>query len=456
MAKAPRIASFVLATIGIALTAERSTGQIQTTSILHANVVDVTDGRILSNQTINIDGSTVRSVTPNGPPLTGARVIDATGRFVIPGLWDMHGHLEYTGASSLQLYVANGVTGLRDMGTSLDLVLEMRDSTRSGRTLGPRIVASGPSLSQPVGPQPGNALHEFGRLNYDKHILRVDTAADGRSVVQLLAQRGVDFIKVHGGVPREAYFAIAQEARRQNLPLVGHVPSSVTFEEAIEAGQIGFEHLNSMRLWAACSGPASYGAEACRSHFDGLARRGVWQTPTLLMYREMMAMNTPASAVAPTQLEYATRSLKALWAWRLQLLQPSPGIVESMRSTADVAAVVTKDLSASGVGILAGCDEMIAGFCVHDELALMVRGGMPALGALQTATINPARFLGLTRTLGTVAADKEADLVVLDANPLDDIGNLKRINAVVVKGRVLDRAALDEVLAAVRAAAPGQ
>jgi imidazolonepropionase-like amidohydrolase len=333
-------------------------------------------------------------------------------------------------------------------------VLEWRESTRSGLLLGPRIVAAGPSLARLIGEPSANTAYEFGRLRYQTHIQRVETAAEGRAAVQMLRQRGVDFIKVHSQVPREAYFAIAQETRRQGLPLVGHVPETVTFDEAIEAGQIGFEHLNGMRLWTACSGPAPYRAESCRAYFEGLGRRGIWITPTLLPYRETIAMNTPLSAIDADQLAYASRPLKEYWAWLQQLLPPLPEVLASMRSEADVAAMVTTDLADSGVGILAGCDVMLPGFCVHDELALMVRGGMSTLSALQTATINPARFLGLTRTHGTVEAEKQADLVVLDANPIDDIAHLRRIRAVVVNGQVLDRPALDLVLAAVRTVAP--
>jgi hypothetical protein len=203
------IACCVFASISVATTPERPATQPQATSILHANIVSVTDGLVLTNQTINIEGGTIRSVAANGPPLTGARIVDATGRFVIPGLWDMHAHLEFTGASSLQLYVANGVTGLRDMGTSLDKVLEFRESTRSGVVLGPRIVAAGPSLKQSE-PEAG----PYQTRPYQTHLLRVDTAADGRAAVQMLKRRGVDFIKVHGRLPREAYFAIAEEAGR--------------------------------------------------------------------------------------------------------------------------------------------------------------------------------------------------------------------------------------------------
>ena len=216
-AKAVAIGCCVLAFIATA--SGRPAAQAPVVSILHANVVSVTDGLILTDQTINIEGGTIRSVTPEGPTLTGAQIVDATGLFVVPGLWDMHGHLGQTGASSLQLYVANGVTGVRDMASALDTVLELRESTRSGRVLGPRILTAGPSLMDATGLEPSQT-----------HVLHVDTAASGRAAVQMLKRRGVDFIKVHGRVPREAYFAIAEEARGQNLSLVGHLPEEIAFE----------------------------------------------------------------------------------------------------------------------------------------------------------------------------------------------------------------------------------
>ncbi len=210
------------------------------------------------------------------------------------------------------------------------------------------------------------------------------------------------------------------------------------------------------RLWTRCAGGTEYRLGPCRAFFESLARAGVWQTPTIVTLREGVVVNTPMSTIGVEQLAYATRSLKAYWASMQQVLRPSPAITQVLRAQADVHAAVTADLAEIGVGILAGCDYMVPGFCLHDELALMVRGGMSTLAALQTATVNPARHLGLTQTLGTVDVDKEADLVVLDANPLTDIANLKRIRAVVVRGRALERPALDAVLAEVKAVAATQ
>lgn len=417
------------------------TPQTRTLAIARVNVVDVVAGRIVPNSTVTVSGKTVASVSQDAAPPVGAQVVDGQGTFLIPGLWDMHAHMEASGESWLQLYVANGVTGVRDMGSDLDLILRMREATSSGRVLGPRILAAGPILDDAPGDWPFR--------------MRVKTAEDGRAAVQLLKRRGVDLIKVHDNTPRDVFFAMAEEARRQNLPLAGHVPRGLSVEEVIEAGQRDIEHLSNSELWRPCSGGQEYRAAACRPFFDMLARRGIWQTPTLAAVSEIATIGTSASAVSADRLAYAGPSIRAMWAGN-QGLFATPEVVRILRARAEVGAVVTADMAKAGVGILVGCDTMIAGFCVHDELVAMVRGGMSPLAALQTATLNPARYFGLEQTLGSVAPGRTADLVLLDANPLMDITNVRRIRAVVVAGRLLDRSELDKMLAQVKTAAGQQ
>jgi len=331
--------------------------------------------------------------------------------------------------------VANGVTGIRDMASTLDFILELREATSSGLVLGPRIFAAGPILDDAPGDWPLR--------------MRVKTAEDGRAAVQLLKRRGVDLLKVHDNTPRDAYFAIAAEARRQGLPLAGHVPLAVTIEEAIDAGQRDISHLRNLGLWIPCSEGEEYRPEACRPFFERLAREGVWQTPTLVAQAEIGTIATPASSVPAERLSYASSDLRAMWAG-IQDEFITPDLVSVLRSRAAVGAVVVNDMAEVGVGVLAGCDAMVAGFCLHDELVAMVRGGMTPLAALRTATLNPAQSLGLLSTHGSVAAGKIADLVLLDANPLEDINNVRRIQAVVLAGRLLDRVDLNAILAQVK------
>jgi imidazolonepropionase-like amidohydrolase len=416
---------------------ESPAAQTRALAITHVAVVDVTNGRIIPDSTVVVDGSTISDVASNTRPPANAQIVDGTGKFLIPGLWDMHAHTEASGEAWLPLHVANGVTGIRDMGSALDYILRLRDATASGSILGPRIFAAGPILDDAPGDWPFR--------------MRVKTADDGRAAVQLLKKRGVDLIKVHDNTPQPVFFAIADEARRQHLPLAGHVPRGLTVEQVVEAGQRSIEHLSNGDVWRRCSGGSTYKPEACRPLFEMLAKKGVWQTPTLVAGSEILSIGTTRSEVSAEQMAYAGKQIRRMWAANQRLVPPEA--LKALRETAATGAVVTNDMARAGVGILAGCDTMIAGFCVHDELAAMARGGMAPLTALQTATLNAARYFGIERTAGSVERGQRADLVLLDANPLADVNNVRRIRAVLVAGRLLDRRALDQLLSQARAAA---
>jgi Amidohydrolase family len=429
----PVFAVIVIATVAV-------TTQAPMLAITGVNVVDVIEGRIVPNSTVVITGDTITSVQQNGAPPRDARLVDGLNKFLIPGLWDMHAHIQGNEKAWLPLYIANGVTGIRDMGADLDFILDIRGATASRRTLGPQIVAAGPILDDAPGDWPLR--------------IRVRNPDEGRDAIQFLKRRGVDLIKVHNFTPRDVFFAIVDEARRQQLPVAGHVPLKVTIQEGIDAGMLTIEHMSEDgRVWKTCSGGAQYRPDACRPFFEMLARRRVWQTPTLVALSELAVIGTAASSISRDQLAYANKRFLEFHAANQSFFLKRPEIVGIFNNLAEVAKVVTRDMAAADVGILAGCDGMIAGFCVHDELATMVAGGMTPAAALQTATVNPARYLGREMTLGTIAAGGSADLVLLDANPLEDIANVRRIRAVFTAGRFLDRSALDQLLTQARAAA---
>ena len=403
--------------------------------ITNVTVIDTVSARALANHTVIVDNDRIVTVAPNGSVPAGAQRIDGRGKFLIPGLWDMHAHHQLTGEESLPVFVAAGVTGTRDMGGDLEAILSLRARTASGELLGPTIVAAGPILdNRPAFP----------------FRLTVRNADEGRTAVVTLKQRGVDLIKVHDGTPPDAYFAIADEARRQGLPVAGHLPRGVTLEEAVAAGQRSIEHLAGLRLLNSCSTPAGYSAEQCRPLFALLAKAGVWQTPTLVNWRKMFTLDTPAGDQDGDHVAYLSAGVREFLAMNRKMSKISEQGVRDMVQAAKTAASQISDMNRAGVGILAGCDGMVAGFCIHDELALMVEGGMSAAAALQTATINPARYLGREAESGSVAVGRRADLVLLDANPLDDVHAVSRIAAVVLGGRLLDRQALDATLATAR------
>jgi hypothetical protein len=409
--------------------------QVRRLAITNVNVVDVTSGAVLPTRTVVITGDTITDISDGAAP-AGIEIVQGQGKFLIPGLWDMHAHIQGRERGWLALYVANGVTGIRDMGGDLEPILASRAATASGRVLGPQIIAAGPILDDAPGDWPLR--------------MRVRNAEQGRAAVQLLKRRGVDLIKVHNFTPRDAFLAIADEARRQNLPVAGHVPLKMTAEEAIEGGLMNVEHLS--KMWMPCSGGREYRPGACAPFFTMLAQREIWQTPTLVAGHETAVIGTPASTLNPDHVAYANKYLRGMWAGNQSLL-PSSDVIQILKAQAQIALTVTRDMARAGVGILAGCDALIAGFCVHDELAKMVEAGMTPLAALQTATLNPARHLGMEETLGTIAVGKRADFVLLDANPLEDIANVRRLHAVMLRGRLLDRGSLDNLLSEAQAAA---
>jgi imidazolonepropionase-like amidohydrolase len=418
-------------------TAIVSNAQTQDTiAIAGVSVIDTINGRAVPVRTVTIRNATIVSVTAGTATAPGVRRVDGRGKFLIPGLWDMHAHHQMTGEASLPLFVANGVTGTRDMGADLDLILRLRQRTASGDVLGPRIMAAGPILDDRPPDWP--------------YRLTVRSADEARKAVQLLKERGVDLVKVHDRTPPEAYHAIADEARRQGLPFAGHLPRGITIEAAAAAGQRSIEHLAGLRLFNQCSGGPTYSAEKCRTFFEWLARSGMWQTPTLVNWRTMFTLGTPEGDAEQDHLTYASPGLLEFLALNRTMSNVSAEAVRNLVAAADAMAVAVADMQKAGVGILAGCDGMVAGFCLQYELKLFVKGGMPAAAALQSATINAARSLGLEKVHGTVDAGKRADLVLLDANPLDDIANVSRIHAVVFDGRLLDRTQLDATLASVR------
>jgi imidazolonepropionase-like amidohydrolase len=443
-------------------------------AITHANVIDVTGGPTQRNYTVVISGDRITEMGNSSKIRApkNAEVVDATGKFLIPGLWDMHVHPD--GKDYLPLFIANGVTGIRVMwGDPEDH--EWRKAIEAGDLIGPRMIIASPLVD---GPKP-----------YWRGSISVSSEAEARQVVIKAKQDGADFVKVYQFLPRDLYFAIADEAKKQAMPFAGHVPISVSAQEASSAGQKSFEHL--VGILPACSSrsadllkgqqddltegllakPRFWGAHVVESRQmmldtyspDQVAAlcavlkgNGTWQVPTLTLLR-MFAYGDDPAFLKDARLKYVPIHTRASW---------DPSAIDGKRSPEDFAYMkreFQKDLEVvgamqrAGVGILAGTDTAnpfcFPGFSLHDELGLLVQAGLSPMEALQAATLNPARFQGKENDLGTVEKGKIADLVLLDANPLDEIGNTKRIAAVVSAAKFYSRAALDRMLAKVEAVA---
>ncbi|AMJ65720.1 amidohydrolase family protein [Hymenobacter sp. PAMC 26628] len=437
-----------------------SAAQAQQLAIVHAKIIDVATGAIRPDMTVVISGSRIVRVGPSAKanPKAG-RVVDARGQYLIPGLWDMHTHVYFDGTAAagtdliLPLLLANGVTGIRDMGSQLDSILQARAAVAAHRRLGPRLVVSGPMLDGPKSPY--------------KAAIPVATAEEGRRAVDMLKARGVDFIKIQSYVPRAAYFAIAAEAKAVGLPFEGHVPDAVSATEAVAAGQRTFEHLIGI-FEASSTDEAKYvaGGEKSPGRFLAtydaareaaavrlLAAHQVWQCPTLFWERGQWLVDSIAWRQDP-DLAYAGRSWVAQrWpkaqASIAQTMDTEPRPVRARFVTHELYLV--RKLHAAGVGFLAGTDapagvDVLPGPSLHLELQRFVAAGFTPLEALQTATLNPARFYNRLQDFGSVAPGRLADLVLLSANPLADIANTRRIAAVVADGRYLSRQDLDQLL----------
>lgn len=446
----------------------------QTTTLVNANVIDMRDGSLATRTTIVIERGTIRAVGGASPP--GARVIDLDGKFVIPGLWDMHVHgfLDPSDPSWVfPLLVANGVTGMRDMGSLVPLpeLGSLRDAIEAGRRVGPHVRVAGPVLDSID--------------THWKRSLGVAEDATAASAVQVLKRQGADFVKIYPMLKRHDYLAVVKEATRLGLAVAGQVPDSVGVEEASNAGQRSFEHLDKIMLGcSAIEREATVARERalesddpverllalvplqnrrmlahpdpqrCDEVLATLARNGTWVVPALVsedaFRRTRHRLDDPRLAYLPLELQEVWEGVTI----GLDLLLEDEARLNAAleaRSNALIPAI-----SARGVAMLAGTNAgaqtpfVFPGFSMHDELARLVAAGVSPLAALQAATWQAARFFGEESRFGLVAPGRAADLVVLDANPLERITNTQKIAYVVLGGRVFDRVQLDMLLDALR------
>ena len=436
-------------------------------------VIDATGAAARAHRSVIVRGNRIVGIVSSAElektsPKRAGTWIDGRGKFLIPGLWDMHVHMVFGDwfpqgrEITLPLFIANGVTGVRDMGGELEVLEQWRKEISAGRLLGPRIVMAGPMLDGPRPRFPSS--------------LAIQTAEQGRRAVDDLRRRGADFIKLQSLIPRDAVFAIADESRKQGMTFVGHVPDAVRASEMSAAGQKSFEHLIGIFEGSSAledqfiTGAktesqflATYDPERAGRLFALLAKNRTWQCPTLVWERG-------GNLIEETDFAHDTRARYVPRHWTDVTWKRFTEQVTHEFNTDDLATrrrFVAKELELvgsmhrAGVPFLAGTDTpsgvyIFPGFSLHEELQRFVAAGFTPLEALQTATLNPAKFLGKETEWGTVEQGKLADLVLLDRNPLDNIANTETIAAVIVNGRYLSRAELDKMLAGVAAAAAGK
>lgn len=433
--------------------------ELDTATIVHVTVVEVATGKELPDQTAVLQGDHIVCVAAFDPTAAApqGRVVDAHGAFLIPGLWDMHVHVQ--DLEDLPLYIANGVTGVRLMfGSKKTKELRARFASVP---VAPDIVVGSAIVDGDPPVWPGSIV--------------VHKPDDARRVVDEIKQGGADFVKIYNGIPRGAFFALADEASKQSIPFAGHLPFAIRASEASDAGQRSIEHLTGIAI--ACSSREqdlmkqlhplqyientnlnaeavrSFDAAKCQALFAQFRRNMTWQVPTLAVHRAFGYMNDSRFTSDP-RVAYMSEEVRRRWKspndvrfrrWRPPEFELHRGL---FRADEQMVGMMFR----AGVPLLAGTDAMnpycLPGFSLHDELVLLVQSGLTPLAALQAATLNPAEFLGRSDELGGIAPGKRADLVLLTADPLADIHNTTQVQAVWLRGKYLDRAALDQLLAA--------
>ena len=439
-------------------------------AISHVTLIDGTGRPPQPDQTVLIDAGRITAVGAAATikvPKT-APTIDASGKFLLPGFWDMHVHLAGVTADPswgkqvlLPLLLANGVTGVRDMGGDLDALLAWQRDAESGALLAPRIVAAGPFLAA------------SGKKTPEQY--PVHNADEARAAVDDLKKRGANFIKIISMPSRDAFFAVADESKRQNIPFAGHLPFEIGAIEASDAGMRSIEHLlysgfalsfssNEAKLrprlvqaekngdsaaWEqiAHEADATYSPEQAAALIQTLKKNGTWVTPTLASlditsHPENWKLDEPLLAFVPPAMakqwrdSFTDEGMKKRAAW--------------LARQAANDWKLTGELHHAGVPLLVGSDSLdpfvFPGDSFHHELAELVRAGFTPMEAIQAGTQGAAKFLGREKDFGTVEARHTADLVLLSANPVENIANTRKVWAVVRNGGYYDRAALDALL----------
>ena len=418
-------------------------------AFVNVSVVPMDRETVLASHTVVVRGDRIVEIGPSSTVKApaGATVVDGTGKFLMPGLAEMHGHL--TGGNDalneriLLLSVARGVTTVRGMlGHPSHLVL--RDRVRKGELLGPTIYTSGPSLN-------GN------------------TVPDAASAEKLVAEQkaaGYDFLKIHPGIARGPFDALAATAQKLGIGFAGHVPIDVGVHRALEVHYRSIDHLDGYVEAMLKDGapvdpkqPGFFGYDFLghldESRVPALVKEtkaaGVWNVPTQSLIPAFMGPESTDSLLARPEMAYVPKQMRDNWAATRAKVMEGVTAAKVQQFTA-VRARLIKALDDADAGVLLGADTpqvmQVPGWATHGELKALAASGLSPYRALRAGTVHVARYFGTTGTTGSIATGKEASVILVDANPLIDVGNASKVSGVAVRGRWLAKAEIDAKLAA--------
>jgi hypothetical protein len=445
-------------------------------AITHVNIVDVKNKKIFPDKTVILKNDKIEKIGSNLRLPAGTKIIQGKDKFLIPGLWDMHYHnmddesVQETDSTITPLLIANGITGVRDM-FALKYTLKRRDSIRSGQLIAPETFG-GAMVDGPIPMWP----------------LSIPVKDTFRAVILVdsLKNAGYDFIKVYSALPREIYFAIAAESRKQNIPFEGHVPRTITPREAALAGQKSQEHQIGMILQCSSLNDSarsayrkieaklyfgrgqevrdpwinliySFSQEQLNNTANIFNQTGSWYCPTIITNQNyfIRLKNVKEEIKNDTLIQYVTKSAKSAWSFMaMPFVNYSTEDWDIRMKQLGLLNKIVKLLYDKKVNMLAGDDNnnpfCFTGFSLHQELQLFVDCGIPDAEVLKIATYNPSVFFKVENQFGTIEQGKFANLVLLDANPLIKISNTTRINSVFLRGHYFNRKALDGLLTGVK------
>jgi len=447
-------------------------------AITNTSIINMNDGEIAEGMTLIIKKGIISTIGKSNEleiP-SKAKVVDGTGKYIIPGLWDMHAHTSSESVTRSVLYpsfIANGITGIRvlsadcfepcwELQMNIDQSKGLQSDVENSILVGPNAIFGSTYINGAIPGKP-STIKEPGNRQ------------DGKKLVHLLLDRGVDFIKIYDEIPRNAYFGIAEEAKKKGLPIAGHVPVSIKASEASDAGQKSIEHCCAGSLFEECSSEEkklreqitkviqsrepknmyslvlelvkTYDDAKCQEVIRKFLENNTFYTPTLVA-TEMDNILRKDDWRDDPRLKYLPKIEHEFW-------------IEDEITTKEVLGIqdplirekrfdIVGDMNKAGVKLLAGSDCGVFGVHygsgLHDELELLVEAGLTELEALQTATVNPAEYSDKLEFIGNVREGLKADLLILNENPLDNISNTKRIYSVLSNGKYYDRQSLDTIL----------